>query len=233
MTKTLLSELDQARITQAVIEAERATAGEIHCVLAPEVAEDGEVPLIWAVVAALVLPALALLAGFRPEMLTRLFGGWSVGHAAAQDGAILSALLTYVGLQGATFLAVALLVSLPSARRALTPPNIKKARVRQAAMDYFLAKDLHRTQGRTGVLIFAALAEHRVEVIADEGIHAMAPDAPWNAVVDDLVAGLRRGAIADGFVEAIASAATILAAHVPPRPGDINELPDGLTILPR
>jgi putative membrane protein len=29
-------------------------------------------------------------------MLTRLFGGWSVGHAAALDGAILSALSTYI-----------------------------------------------------------------------------------------------------------------------------------------
>ena len=41
--------------------------------------------------------------GFRPEMLTRLFGGWSVGHQAAQDGAILSALSTYIVLQLVVF----------------------------------------------------------------------------------------------------------------------------------
>jgi putative membrane protein len=110
---------------------------------------------------------------------------------------------------------------------------VKKARVRQAALDYFLAKDLHLTRHRTGVLIFAALAEHRVEVIADEGIHAAAPKAVWDEVVADLVAGLKRGAIADGFVAAIARAGAILAAHIPPRPDDSNELPDGLTVLPR
>ena len=131
-----LSQADQARIAQAVAQAEKTTAGEIYCVLAPEVSgDDREIPLIWAVGAALVLPALALLAGFRPEMLTRLFGGWSVGHAAAHDAAILSALLTYVGLQVATFLAVALLVSWAPVRRALTPPGRKAAAVRQAAMD--------------------------------------------------------------------------------------------------
>jgi len=228
-----LSQADQDRIAQAVAQAEKTTAGEIYCVLAPEVGEDREVPLIWAVGAALALPALALLAGFRPEMLTRLFGGWSVGHAAAQDGAILSALLTYVGLQAATFLLVALAVSWPPVRRALTPASRKAARVRQAAMDYFLAKDLHLTRDRTGVLIFAALAEHRVEVIADEGIYAAAPNMVWDEVVADLTAGLRRGAIADGFVAAVARTGAILAAHVPPRPGDANELPDGLTVLPR
>ena len=228
-----LSQADQDRIAQAVAQAEKTTAGEIYCVLAPEVGDDRAVPLIWATGAALLLPALALLAGFRPEMLSRLFGGWSIGHAAAQDVAILSALLTYIGLQAAIFTVVAALVWIPAVRRALIPAAIKKARVRQAALDYFLAKDLHLTRERTGVLIFAALAEHRVEVIADDGVHAAAPSGVWDEVVADLVAGLKRGAIADGFVAAIARAGAILAAHAPPRPGDTNELPDGLTVLPK
>ncbi len=228
-----LTQADQDRIAKAVADAEKTTAGEIYCVLAPEIGDDRSVPLIWATGAALLLPALALLAGFRPEMLSRLFGGWTIGHAAAQDVAILSALLTYIGLQAAIFAVVAALVSIPAVRRALIPPAVKRARVRQAALDYFLAKDLHLTQGRTGVLIFAALAEHRVEVIADEGIHAAAPATVWDEVVADLVEGLKRGAIADGFVAAIARAGAILAAHIPPRPGDVNELPDGLTVLPR
>ena len=228
-----VTKADQDRIAQAVAQAEKTTAGEIYCVLAPEIGDDRSVPLIWATGAGLLLPALALLAGFRPEMLSRLFGGWTVGHAAAQDVAILSALLTYIGLQAAIFAVVAALVSIPGVRRALIPPAVKKARVRQAALDYFLAKDLHLTQGRTGVLIFAALAEHRVEVIADEAIHAAAPSAVWDEVVADLVEGLKRGAIADGFVAAVARAGAVLAAHVPPRPGDSNELADGLTVLPR
>ena len=223
---------DQARIAQAVATAEAATAGEIFCVLAPEVSEDREVPLIWAAAAALILPAGALVAGLRPDMLTRLFGGWTVGHASASDAAILSALAIYIGLQAAVFVVIALIVSIPPVRRALTPGALKTARVKRAAMDQFLSHGLHLTRERTGVLIFAALAEHRVEVIADEGIYKAAPHAVWDEVTADLIAGLKAGQIADGFVAAVERVAAILSAHVPVRPGDTNELPDGLTILP-
>lgn len=226
-----MSPQDLDRIAAAVAQAEKTTAGEIFCVLAPEVSDYRETPLAWAAIAALVLPAGALFAGFRPEMLTRLFGGWSVGHAAAQDGAILSALSTYIVLQLVVFVIAALVVSIPPIRRALTPGSLKTARVRRAAMEQFLSHGLHVTRDRTGVLIFAALAEHRVEVIADEGIYAAAPNTAWDTVVADLVAGLKRDRIADGFVAAVARAGEILAAHVPPRPDDRNELPDGLTIL--
>jgi len=224
---------DLDRIAGAVAEAEKTTAGEIFCVLAPEVSDYRETPLVWAAAAALVLPAGALFAGFRPDVLTRLFGGWSVGHAAALDAAILSALSTYIALQAVVFVVAALVVSIPPVRRALTPASLKAARVKRAAMEQFLSHGLHVTRDRTGVLIFAALAERRVEVIADEAIYKAAPDVVWGEVVADLVAGMKRGAVADGFVAAVGRAGAVLAAHVPPRGDDSNELPDGLTILPK
>jgi len=223
---------DQARIAEAVEAAEKTTAGEIFCVLAPEVSENREVPLIWAAAAALILPAGGLLAGLRPDMLTRLFGGWTVGHASATEATILSTLSIYIGLQAAIFVLTALLVSIPPVRRALTPRALKAAAVRRAAMEQFLGQGLHLTRDRTGVLIFAALAERRVEVIADEGIYKAAPQTVWDEVRADLVAGLARGRIADGFVAAVTRTGQILSAHVPVRTGDRNELPDGLTILP-
>ena len=228
-----ISPVDQARIADAIARAESATRGEIVCVLAPEVSPARETPLAWAAGASLLLPALALLAGARPAMLTALFGGWTIGHASARDGAILATLITYVGLQAAVFVVVALLASIPPVRRALTPGPLKAAKVRRAAMDYFVAKGLHLTRERTGVLIYAALAEHRVEVIADEGIYKAAPDTVWREVVADVVAGLKRGAAADGFVAAVTRTGAILAAHMPPRTDNANELPDALTILPK
>ena len=39
-------------------------------------------------------------------------------------------------------------------------------------MRQFLAHGLHKTENRTGVLIFAAVAERYVEIIADAGINA-------------------------------------------------------------
>jgi putative membrane protein len=228
-----ISPEDQARIAQAVVAAEKTTAGEIFCVLAPEVSDYRETPLVWAAAAALVLPAAALLAGLRPDMLTRLFGGWTVGHATTTDTAIFSALSVYIALQVAIFILAALIASIPPVRRALTPGTLKTARVKRAAMDQFLSQGLHQTRDRTGVLIFAALAEHRVEVIADEGIYKAAPNTVWDEVVADLVAGLKRGKVADGFVAAVTRTGQILASHVPVKGDDSNELPDGLTILPK
>ncbi|ALL14776.1 TPM domain-containing protein [Caulobacter henricii] len=224
---------DQARIAEAVAAAEKTTAGEIFCVLAPQVSDYRETPLVWAAAAALILPAGGLLAGLRPEMLTTLFGGWTVGHASATDAAILSALSIYIGLQAAIFIVAALLVSIPPIRRALTPGAMKAAAVKRAALEQFMSKGLHLTRDRTGVLIFAALAERRVEVIADEGIYKAAPNAVWDEVVADLLAGLKRGRIADGFVAAVTRVGEILSSHVPVRETDTNELPDGLTILPK
>jgi putative membrane protein len=182
---------DQARIAEAVAAAEKTTAGEIFCVLAPEVSDYRETPLVWAAAAALILPGAALFAGLRPDLF----------------------------------------VSIPPVRRALTPGALKAARVKRAAMEQFMSHGLHLTRNRTGVLIFAALAEHRVEVIADEGIYKAAPNTVWDDVVADLIAGMKRARIADGFVAAVTRVGEILSTHVPVREGDSNELPDGLTIL--
>lgn len=229
----ILSRADQLRIADAVRAAEAGTIGEIRCVLAPRVEPERPAPVLaWAAGAALLLPAFGLLAGLRPEWLTRLFGGWSVGHAAAQDGAILSALLIYLTLQAAVFALATAVLSIPPLRRRLPTGEGPADRVKRAAMDYFLSSDLRATQGRTGVLIFAALAEHRVEVLADEGVHGLAPKDAWSGVVAELTAGLKAGRIADGFVAAVGRAGTILAEHAPrAADDDRNELSDVPTIL--
>ena len=223
---------DHERIAQAIAQAEMTTAGEIYCLVADEVSDYRETPIAWAAGAALVLPALALLLGFRPDALTSLFGGWTIGHAAASDATILSALTTYILLQAAVFILVAVLVAIPPVRRALTPKAVKAERVHDAAMQQFVAKGMHQTAGRTGVLLFVALAEHRAEVIADEGIYAAAPHQVWDEVVALLIGGIKRGALADGFVAAIERTGEILSEHVPPTGANPNERPDELHVLP-
>ncbi len=217
---------DHARISEAVAEAELKTAGEIACVLAEEVGDYRETPIAWAAGAALVLPALALLAGFDPKSLTAMFGGWQTGDAGG-----VSALTAYILLQTAVFVLVALITAIPAVRRFLTPGSVKAGRVHEAAMQQFVARGMHLTEGRTGVLLFVSLAERRAEVIADEGIYAAAPNQVWDEVTGLLVGGARRGALADGFVAAIARAGEILAEHVPPVGGNPNERPDELTVV--
>jgi len=222
---------DHERIGEAIARAEMTTAGEIYCIVADEVSDYRETPIAWAAGAALVLPALALLLGFRPDALSNLFGGWTVAHVAANDATVLSAISTYILLQAVVFVVVALLTSIPAVRRALTPKAVKAERVHDAAMQQFIAKGLHSTAGRTGVLLFVALADHRAEVIADEGIYAAAPHQVWDEVIGLLIGGIKRGQPGDGFVAAIERTGQILSQHVPPVGDNPNEHPDELTVL--
>lgn len=219
---------DQDRIAAAVAAAEARTAGEIYCVVAPRASEYREVPIVWAALAALVLPPLGLLLGLRPRTLDALLGGWTVGH---DHTTVVAAVGAYVALQLAIFILVLALMLIPAVRRFATPPGLRAERVRAAALDQFLSHGLHRTQDRTGVLIFAALDERRAEVIADETIHKAAPPAVWEEVVGLLVDGLKRGDLAAGYVAAIERSGAILAEHVPPRAANPNELSDRVVVL--
>ena len=222
----LLSEQDHERIRQAVDAAEKRTSGEIVCVVARECGDYFEVPLAWAVAAALIVPIIALLAGLRPDMIQVLTGGWIVGNAGGADAAVGRALITYAALQAVLFVVVAVAASIPPIRRAITPRALKREHVHRRALEQFAARAYHLTDGDTGVLIFASLAERQAIVLADDGVASKVKPAEWNKVVAALVAGMKAGSPGDGFARAIAAAADVLAAHCPAQPDKKNQLPD-------
>jgi len=225
-----LTPAEHARINAAIAEAEARTSGEIFCILAREVSDYRETPLVWAAAAAFLLPLLLIPMGFEAAWFdwVPFFGGWTAGHAGGQDYATTAALAAFAAVQALTFLAAALVVSLPGLRRALTPRALKRERVHKAALEQFLAKGLHVTAGRTGVLIFASVGDHVAEVIADEGIYAKVDAGVWREAIERLTGGLRAGKPADGFVAAIELCGAVLAEHFPPGSRNPNEIPDTL-----
>jgi putative membrane protein len=82
-------------------------------------------------------------------------------------------------------------------------------------MRAFHEHGLHRTAEGTGVLLFASLFEREAVVLGDRGIHEKVGEEGWDRVVRALVAGLRAGTPAAGFVEAIALCGAKLAEHFP------------------
>jgi putative membrane protein len=223
-----ISAEDHARIASAISEAEKGTSGEIRCVLSAASADYRRNALTWAAGAALLVPAGALLLGFRPELLTRVFGGWSIAHLARRDADIITALTTYIAIQAAVFVVAWLLASWPALRRRLTPPAVTTRRVHTATLEQFMALGLHRTRDRTGVLLYVSVAERRAEVFADDGIYAKAPHEVWDQVVGLLIEGLKGGSPVNGFVSAVQRTGEILSACLPPRDDDANELPNDL-----
>ncbi|MET0274081.1 MAG: TPM domain-containing protein [Phenylobacterium sp.] len=220
-------------IEAAVAEAEARTTGEIYCVVAEESSEYGETPLAWAAGVALLGPALLLLGGVHVTV-PDLFGGWSAEQAGQiAEAAARRALIGAVVLQGVLFAATMLLVSLTPVRRALTPRAFKRDRVRRRAQEQFLAKNLHLTRERTGVLIFVSLAERMAEIIADEGIAAQVEPEAWTRAMDALIEGLKRDQPSAGFAAAIGLCGDLLAGKFPADPSDNpNELSDRVVVLP-
>ena len=226
---------DHARVAQAIAVAEANTSGEIFCVVARQVSSYRDVSLAWAAAAALLLPLALIPLGFGAHWLPGLPGlwgaEWQAAHVAAREVEIGQALAAYALVQAAIFLGVFLLTLIPAVKRLLTPAPLRRTRVRRAAMQQFLAHGLHVTEARTGVLIFAALADHQVEVIADKGIHACVSPEVWAEAVAALTASLRRDQPVEGLEQAIALCGQVLAEQFPPRSADINEVPDRLVVI--
>ncbi len=220
-----------ARVAEAIRAEETRTSGEIFCVMARRVSSYRDISLGYAAAAALILPLALIPLGFQSSWVPGLGAGWQAAHLASGDVALGQALAAYALVQAAVFLIVLLTTSIPAVSRLVTPAGIRRERVREAALQQFLAHGLHVTEARTGVLIFAALADHQVEVIADEGIHARVDQEVWAEVVDVLTRGLKRGDPATGFVDAVALCGEVLARHFPPAPRNPNEVEDKLVVI--
>ena len=217
---------DHQLVTAAVTQAERATDGEIVTIVADRSDRYHDVALHWAVLV-MLLP-LALFA-VRPDWLTggltRLLGGWGSEPSLHQ---IVTALLVLTAL---AFLLALLALRAPALRMAVTPPATKARRVRRRAIDLFKAGTDRRTVGRTGVLLYVSLAEHRAEIVADEAIHGRVSPEVWGEAMAELVTRLRAGQPGEGMAAAVARVGAVLAEHFPRTSGDTNELPDRLIQL--
>jgi putative membrane protein len=229
-----LSPSDLAAIEAAVREAEARTTGEIYCVVTEESSHYGETAIAWGAGVALLGPAILLLGGVHVT-IPDVFATWSASDVGvAIESAVRRALIGAVALQAVLFIVTAALVSIPPVRRALTPKSLKRLRVQRRAAVQFVAKYLHLSKERTGVLIFVSLGERMAELIADDGIADHVEPHVWDRAMAALTEGLKRGQPEAGFAAAVGLCADVLAEKFPARPdGNPNELPDAVVVLPK
>jgi putative membrane protein len=218
-----LSDTDKTALEAAIRTAEAATSGEIRCICAQAVGDYRIVALAWAAIAALVAVPLLLLTPVDFAALAA-FGGWRAAHIDPR-----AALIGFIIVQTFTFLFVALgLWFARPLRFALTPRWLKRERVHRTALEQFLARGLHLTTARTGVLILLAREERHAEIVADEGIHREVGETVWAEIVSRMLAKLRTGDEAGALALAIAECGALLAQHFPPGPNNPDELPNAL-----
>ena len=103
---------------------------------------------------------------------------------------------------------------------------------RERAMAVFAEQGIWDTEENSGVLIYLLWADRAVEVIADRGVEAFAPDGLWQRCCDRIAEGCRRPATSDvnAAVESVVSAIReinrALAESMPTSVDNPNELLD-------
>ena len=220
-----MSQADHELVSAAIAEAEAGTAGEIVAVTADQSDAYHDVGLHYAVAVAFLV--LACFAAW-PDMLERWWH-WIMGWTEAPSLRQLLTLLLALTL--AKFLAVLFLLKIRRIRLGLTPGGTKTRRVRRRAIAIFKAAAERRTEGRTGILIYLSMGEHRAEIVGDEAIVAVTTPDTWGEAMAALIEQVRAGRPADGIVAAVGIIGKVLAEHFPRAIEDRNEIPDKLIEL--
>ena len=199
-----LTDSEKQTIEQAIADAEKKTSGELVAVIAHAADDYLYVSLLWAALIALAVPGLIALSGIQELQAWR-----------------------YV-TQIAVFLFLAVIFRWQPLLDFIVPRALKHRRAHRLAVEQFLSHNLHQTRERTGVLLFVSVAEHYVEIIADEGINAKVGQQQWDAIVNNFTGSVKAGRVADGFLKAVTDCGELLATHFPVGDNVINELPDHL-----
>ena len=175
-----LSPEDHALVTAAVAKAELSSDGEIVTIVAGRSDAYHDVALHYSVLAMLLVPAmLALLPQGSVDRVAALALGW---NAEFSRGALMPALFVLLAL---AFLIARLILAYMPLRMALTPGRTKTRRVHRRAIALFRTGCELKTRGRTGVLIYLSLIEHRAEIVADQAIAAKVSGDVWVEGVGD------------------------------------------------
>lgn len=221
-----MSAADHDLVTAAVANAEQHTNGEIVTIVTDLSDSYADIALLWAGLGALL--SLAITAIF-PEFYRGLFdglsGGWNQDYSV---GGWLGWLTVFIALK---WLGIWLILLWRPLRLALTPGAVKAQRVRQRAITLFKVGTESKTAGRTGILLYLSMREHRADIVADAAIATKVGPEIWGDAMAALIDHVRAGRPGEGMAEAVRQMGVVLAQHFPLGDANPNELPDRLIEL--
>jgi uncharacterized membrane protein len=112
----------------------------------------------------------------------------------------------------------------PPLYRFLVPAWVREQHVVEAARALFVAKLVHTTRDRTGMLVFVAVRARAVEIVADVGLVERLTQTRIDHMAQALKVALPQGPAAIG--RTLANFGPELAKLFPKKADDTNELPD-------
>ncbi|MGH8679926.1 MAG: TPM domain-containing protein [Burkholderiales bacterium] len=94
----------------------------------------------------------------------------------------------------------------------------------ERAIDVFGRLRVWDTEQNCGVLIYLLLADKRVEIVADRGIHHRVGAAAWEAICGAMQREFAAGRFEHGAIVGVQAISDLLATHYPPRGENPDEL---------
>jgi uncharacterized membrane protein len=95
---------------------------------------------------------------------------------------------------------------------------------RARAIEVFGRLRVWDTEQNCGVLIYLLLADKRVEIVADRGIHQKVGPAAWEAICGAMQREFAAGRFEHGAIVGVRAISDLLATHYPPRGENPDEL---------
>ncbi|HVP08417.1 MAG TPA: TPM domain-containing protein [Burkholderiales bacterium] len=103
---------------------------------------------------------------------------------------------------------------------------------RDRSLELFARLRVGETEDRAGVLLYLLLADRRVEIVADRGIHERVGAAAWETICGAMQQEFAAGRYEAGVLAGLAAVSDLLAQHFPARPGENpNELLDSPVVI--
>lgn len=207
LAKQFLTDDERTRVTAAVKEAEKLTAGEIVVMV---VSASYHYPMADIIGAAAVAVPLALI-------FTPFVGEWLwIGHQN---------MWLFLGfLSGFYILFHEVIKRTLWLKRFFISRREIDDEVEETATTHFFNQGLHRTRDETGVLVLISVFEHRVWILADQGINAKVTEGQWDEIVKMITDGIKQKRPAETICQAVEKIGALLKEYFPIKPDDTDEL---------
>jgi len=102
---------------------------------------------------------------------------------------------------------------------------------RARALEVFSGLRVWDTEENNGVLIYVLLADRKVEIVADRGLHAKVGSARWQAICKEMELHFRKGDFREGSTTAIHKVGVELAFYFPANGAHSNEQSDAPVMM--
>lgn len=138
--------------------------------------------------------------------------------------------MVYAGTVAAFVLGAAVPAAAPGLLRLLVGRKRLAKSAEILARACFQKGGIHHTRDKTGVLIFVAVLERQVAIIADRGVELAVPPGEWAEIRQGFNAIFRAENPAAALLARLESLQAFFGRHLPQVEDDTNELPDHLEI---